>query len=109
MNNEISQLMAKICANESDYPSSCDLTSSSVQQFKAAVATDLYDDLHTLAAMHGKDADCIAADLLTIALREAFASMTPEQIDMLKQTRQENELQSAQQHMEEQRFDAGCT
>jgi len=109
MHTEIGKLMDQLCSTNSDAMASCDLTSSTVQQLHAPVDINLYNDLQTLAAMYRKDANCIAGDLLTIALREAFASMSQDQIDHLKDVRLKNEQLSAQKHMEEQRFDAGCT
>lgn len=109
MNTEIGKLMDQLCNQSSEHNPSCDLSSSSVQQVGAPIATDMYNDLQTLATIYNKDADCIAGELLTIALREAFTTLSQEQLDHLRDVRQQNERQNADKHMEEQRYDAGCT
>lgn len=109
MNTEIGKLMDQLCDQSTPHNPSCDLSSSSVQQVEAPIATDMYNDLQTLATIYNKDANCIGGELLTIALREAFSCLSKEQLDQLQDVRQQNERQNADKHMEEQRFDAGCT
>ena len=109
MNSEIQQLMSLLCSHDSLLHPACDLHSSSVKTLNAPVATDLFNDLQTLAEIYNRDANCIAGDLLTIAMKEAFSHLSQEQLNHLHSIRQTNERAEAVKHMEEQRFDHGCT
>lgn len=109
MNAEIGKLMDQLCNPDSEFSVSCDLTSSSVRQVGAPIDTALYHDLKTLAAFYRKDENCIAGELLTIALKEAFSMLSEEQREHLKVEQISFERQSAERHMEQQRYDPGCT
>ncbi|MEH6578684.1 MAG: hypothetical protein V7731_16600 [Amphritea sp.] len=109
MNSDITRLMDDLCDTSKPHEASCDIHSSSVQTVATPVPTDLYNDLETLATVYKRDASCIAGDLLTIALKEAFSGLSETEFKQLRETRKQAEQQDALRHMEEQRFDAGCT
>ncbi len=109
MNTDISRLMERLCDSQNPQPASCDIHSSSVKTVATPVPTDLYQDLQTLAVLYQRDASCIAGDLLTIALKAALSELPDEERRKIGEARKEAELQAALRHMEEQRYDAGCT
>lgn len=109
MNGQISSYMDRLRHDKDVSAASCDSRSSSVQVLKAPVPTNLYDKLNTLALIYHGDAQCIAGDLLTIALNEAFACMTDDERHHLNEVRERVEREAARRHMEEARFDPGCT
>lgn len=109
MNGQISSYMERLCHDKDVSVASCDSRSSSVQVLKAPVPTDLYDKLNTLALIYNGDAHCIAGDLLAIALNEAFACMSEQERAHLEEVRERVAHDAARRHMEEARFDPGCT
>ncbi len=109
MNSEIVRLMDDLCDTGKAHEASCDLSSSSVQTVAAPVPTELYNELKTLATIYKRDTNCIAGDLLTIALKEALSGLPEAERKNLSEVRKQSELQDAMRHMEEQRFDAGGT
>ncbi len=109
MNTQIAQVIEKLRSRQSATGPSCDLSSSSVQSIKAPVPIELYQQLKTMAVVYNRDMNCIAGDLLTLALRDALACLTDEEHEHLETVRKAMERDEVLKHMEEQRYDPGCT
>ena len=106
MNTEIAQYAHKLISGNPG-PANCDMNSSCVHLVQAPIARELFDDLKAVAAMHGRDTRCIAGDLLSLAIKDMFASMPTGKFEEIKATRKEYDKKAAQKHMEEQLFNAG--
>ena len=106
MSSELSTYADRL--NQSDFVEiNSDLTSSCVHLVQAPIPVELFNNLKSLAALHGRDARCIAGDILTIALREVFSTLPEERIREIEYARVEYDRQHMQKHLEETFFDAG--
>ena len=109
MKTQITELVEKLRASGEDAGPHCDLSSSSVKSVKAPIPTELYDQLKTMGLIYQQDLNCIAGELLEVALKEALECLTDEELDQIETVRKAVAQEEAQRHMEEQRYDAGCT
>lgn len=109
MSSLISEYMEQLCHEKDANTQSCDNRSSSVQVLNAPVPTELFDELQTLATVYNGDAHCIAGNLLSIALTEAFKSLPDDERAHLLNVRQAAEREAARKHMEDAKYDPGCT
>ena len=106
MNTEIDQYALNLISGDPG-PANCDMTSSCVHLVQAPISNELFNDLKAVAAMHGRDARCIAGDLLSLAVKDMFASMPEGKFEEIEATRKEYDKKAAQKHMDEQFFNAG--
>lgn len=109
MKTQITELVEKLRASGEDSGPHCDLSSSSVKSVKAPIPTDLYNQLKTISLVYQQDLNCIAGKMLEVALKEALACFTEEELEQLETVRKAVEQEEAERRMEEQRYDAGCT
>ncbi len=107
MSNEIAQYAVKLVADTSDKTASCDMKSSCVHLVQAPISTELFDDLKAMAAMHGRDARCIAGDILSLAIKEVFASLPAGKFEEIEASRKAYDRKRAQEHMDEAFYSAG--
>ena len=107
MNNEIAQYANKLVSGKPGNAASCDMKSSCVHLVQAPISTELFDDLKAMAAMYGNDARCMAGELLGLAIKEVFASLPEGKFEEIKASRQAYDKKRAQEHMQEQFFNAG--
>ena len=107
MNNEIAQYANKLVSGKPGDAANCDMKSSCVHLVQAPISTELFDDLKAMAAMYGNDARCMAGELLGLAIKEVFASLPEGKFEEIKASRQAYDKKRAQEHMEEQLFNAG--
>ncbi len=107
MSNEIAQYAEKLVTGKPGEAASCDMKSSCVHLVQAPISRELFDDLKAMAAMYGDDARCIAGDLLSMAIKEVFASLPEGKFEEIEASRQAYDKKAAQQHMQEQFFNAG--
>ncbi len=109
MNTQINELVEKLRSSGEDAGPHCDLSSSSVKSVKTPIPTELYDQLKTMSLVYNKELSCIAGELLEVALQEALECFTKEEREQLETVRKAVAQDEALQHMEDQRYDAGCT
>ena len=107
MNSEIAQYANKLVNGKPGDAANCDMKSSCVHLVQAPISTELFDDLKAMAAMYGNDARCMAGDLLGLAIKEVFASLPEGKFEEIEASRQAYDKKRAQQHMDEQLFNAG--
>lgn len=107
MNSEIAQYANKLVSGKPGEAANCDMKSSCVHLVQAPISTELFDDLKAMAAMYGNDARCMAGDLLGLAIKEVFASLPEGKFEEIEASRQAYDKKRAQQHMDEQLFNAG--
>ncbi len=107
MNSEIAQYANKLVSGKPGEVASCDMKSSCVHLVQAPISTELFDDLKAMAAMYGNDARCMAGDLLGLAIKEVFASLPEGKFEEIEASRQAYDKKRAQEHMDEQLFNAG--
>lgn len=88
---------------------SCDMTSSSVQLVNAPIPTDLFLELKAMASDINLDANCLAGELLSIAIQEALDSLAEEDRHHLKSIKVASQQAAANKRMEDQVYDAGAT
>ncbi len=106
MSTEIAQYTSRLTSGDSG-PASCDMKSSCVHLVQAPIPRELFDDLKAVAAMYGKDARCIAGDMLSLAIKEMFASMPAGKFEEIETSRKAYDEKAAKKHMEDQFFNAG--
>lgn len=109
MNTKIVEVVEKLRTSGENAGMHCDLSSSSVKNVKTPIPTELYDQLRTMELVYNKDMSCIAAELLEVAFREALECFTDEELDQLETVRKSVEKDEVLRHLEDQRYDAGCT
>jgi len=107
MENQISHLIKKLCEGKKAEEYGCDTTSSTVHIVNAPVPSELFHELEGMSAMFNRDVDCLAGELLAIALREAILSMSKGEHDHLDEVRDELDRVEAVRHADECKFDAG--
>jgi hypothetical protein len=109
MKNRIEQLMEKLDAGKSSGNRTCDLNSSQVHIVNVPVPTKLFLDLQAMATEFNRDADCLAADFLELALEEAEASMSEDQKHHLDDVVHNQEREQAEKLQQRCGYDAGGT
>ena len=109
MNNQISQYVSELLAGDGSENYSCDMVSSSVHQVHAPIPTDLFHELKALSAVYKRDSNCVAGDLLTIALRETLSSLPDEVRNNIQKARVDYEQDQVAHLMEAAEYDAGGT
>ena len=105
MNNQIEQY-AKQLSQGSD-SSSCDMRSSCVHLVQAPIPRELFDNLKSMADKYGKDARCIAGDVLSLAIQDVFDALPAGEFEKIVAARKRYDTAAAKKHMEEQFFNAG--
>lgn len=109
MNTHIVEVVEKLRSSGESSGMHCDLSSSSVKNVKTPIPTELYDQLKTMELVYNKDMNCIAAELLEVALGEALQCFSEEELEQLETVRKAVEKEAVLRHLKEQRYDAGCT
>ncbi len=107
MSNEIAQYATKLVTGDLNKVASCDMKSSCVHLVQSPISTELFDDLKAMAAMYGGDARCIAGDLLSLAIKEVFASLPAGKFEEIEASRKAYDDKRAQAHMDESFYSAG--
>jgi hypothetical protein len=108
MSDNIAGLISDLCDESQTHEKSCDVTSSSIRVVHVPVPADLHRDLQIISAEFKRDLNCLAGDLLTIAIREAFASLPKEEQSRLKGLEVTTAKQDSMQQMEACKYDAGA-
>ena len=85
------------------------MVSSAVHQISAPIPAELYKQLKAMAADYNYDANCVAGDLLSIALTQALACLSDEDAQHVVKVRNTYQQGEMQCHQEVTRFDAGGT
>ncbi|OMH39114.1 hypothetical protein [Motiliproteus sp. MSK22-1] len=109
MSNQISQYISELLASDGTGDYSCDMVSSSVHQVHAPIPTELFHELKALSAVYKRDSNCVAGDLLTIALKEALSSLPDKVRNNIRKAREEYEQDEVAHLMEAAEYDAGGT
>ncbi len=109
MKNQVSEYIRELISEDSSRSYSCDMTSSSVHQVHAPIPTDLFHELKALAAVYKRDANCVAGDLLTLALQDAMNALPAETRAHLQKVREAYEKEEVAHLMESVEYDAGGT
>jgi hypothetical protein len=109
MKSKITQLIEKLCAEKHADNAHCDVTSSSVHVVNVPIPTELFRELETISTEYKRDINCLAGDLLTLALEEAIEHIPSEEKKRLDEVGHEHELEEAKSREERSAFDAGGT
>ena len=109
MKNKIVQYIEKLYTEKLADSAHCDISSSRIQMVKTPIPTELFHELETMASEYQRDLQCLAGDLLTLALEEAMANIPKNEKDRLYLVRRQHEFEEAEHHKELCRFSAGGT
>jgi len=109
MDTQIAQYVNQLLAVDGSASPHCDMVSSSVHQVHAPVPTELYHELKALAAVYQRDSNCVAGDLLTIALKETIEELPNDVKKHMHHLREEYEREHVTRTMESVEYDAGGT
>ncbi|MEH6472480.1 MAG: hypothetical protein V7752_14625 [Halopseudomonas sp.] len=109
MNSQISDYVSQLLASDESQAYSCDTVSSSVHLVNAPIPEALFHDLKALAAIYKRDANCIAGDMLTIALNQALSQLPQQAAENLKSVREAYDKDEAAKLIESSQYDAGGT
>ena len=109
METQISQYVSQLLAVDGSKEYSCDMVSSSVHQVHAPIPRELFHELKALSAVYKRDSNCVAGDLLTIALKEALSDLPDDVKRHVDNARREYERDEVAQLMESVEYDAGGT
>ena len=108
MESEISRYVGGLYADRKAHEYSCDLISSTVHQINAPIPVELYSDLQAMSRSFRRDINCLAGDLLSMAVKEAVDSLPKNEQHMLKKIQVALEKKEIKQHLDEQQYDAGA-
>lgn len=109
MKTKITQLIEKLCAEKHAEKAHCDVSSSRVHMVTAPIPAELFHELEVISSEYNHDINCLAGDLLTLALEEAIEHIPREEKARLDDVRHEHELEDAKLHKDQCAFDAGGT
>ena len=107
--NNITDLISTLRDKHKIHENTCDATSSLVHIIDAPVPVEQYRDLLIMSSEFNRDLSCLAGDLLAIAIREAFSSLSEEERSRLKEQEVALEKRKEVQEMEDCKYDAGGT
>jgi len=109
MESQISRYVGGLYADRHGHEYNCDLISSTVHQINAPISVALYADLHAMSRSFRRDINCLAGDLLSMAVKEAMESLPENERHMLEKIQIALEKKEIKQHLDEQQYDAGAT
>jgi hypothetical protein len=109
MNNSISDHINYLRDVTQTHQYSCDTTSSSVRLVHAPIPVELYSDLLIMASEFKRDPNCLAGDLLPIAIYQAFDSLSGDEKARLKGLEVVDNNEQAIKHVEDCKYDWGGT
>lgn len=107
MKEKIQLFIEKLIAARDEGDPHCDISSSQVQSVTTPVPIGLYRELEAIASEYNCDINCLAGDLLSIALEEAVVLIPAKQKDHMREFQHDHEVEEAQVHAEDCQFDAG--
>ena len=109
MNGYVPSLVSKLYAEKDVHNPSCDVSSSAVKIINAPMPSALYLELQAMASIVHKDVNCLAGELLTVAVEEAMSSLTEDDLHHLHDVKTAEQKSVANSRMERQVYDAGAT
>ncbi|MEH6616995.1 MAG: hypothetical protein V7699_04085 [Porticoccus sp.] len=109
MKTKIAQLIEKLCAEKHSEIIHCDVSSSRVQMLNIPISIELFRMLKAISLEYNHDANCLAGDILTIALEEAIEHIPREEKTRLDEAIHEHEREDTIRTKKFREFDPGGT
>ena len=109
METRITQLIEKLCAEKHADAQHCEMNSPNVHVVHTPIPVELYRQLETISSEYDRDVNCLAGDLLTLALEEAIEHIPSEENIRLGAIRHMQDVQAAESQRRRFEFDAGGT
>lgn len=109
MKSKITQYIENLCSQKVADNVHCDITSSKIKLVSAPIPSNLYRELEIISSEYKRDLNCLAGDLLTLALEEVVEHIPTAEKTHLDEVKRARDSKRAETLREQCVFDAGGT
>ncbi len=109
MESKITQFVKQLLAEKQAETPHCDISSSQIHLINTPISTELFHELESISSEYHRDINCLAGDLLALALKEAIEHIPRKEKAHLDKVRHAHEVEEAEQLKEQSVYDAGGT